>query len=606
MREGTASRSAAALPVASGREVSALLWRMLRGRRWALAGVLALFLVEAALALVFPLVTGSLVDAVIAAAGSGVPASFWVQPAILAASALAGAAVTWAGGVALARLVETVVAELREDYVAAALDLPRTMVDAAGTGDLVTRAGDDVARVSEALPTVLPRVAVSVFTLVLTGAGLAAIDPRFLLAFAVTVPFYALTVRWYLASAPTVYASERSAESVRAQHILGTLTQLPTVVAHRIGARQRRRIRDATWQTVRWAMRARIVQNRLFGRLNVAEAAGLLAVLATGIWLAATAQATPGQVTAAALLFLATIAPVEALLFVLDTAQSALAALARIVGVIRHPDAAGEAALGAPPRAGALVQLRGVGFAYRDGRPVLRDVSLAVPRGGSLAVVGPTGSGKTTLAALIAGIHAPARGAIDRSIPLERIVTVTQETHVFAGTLRENLTLAAPDATDAELHAALGSVRATSLLDLTADGLDTRVGHGGHALTAAQGQQLALARLVLADPELAILDEATAEADSADAELLDEAARAATRGRATLVVAHRLSQAAACDRILVLDDGEVVEEGEHAALVAAGGAYARLWQAWSRPDPRESLSSHPLTVQDRSESASTQ
>lgn len=295
MREGTASRPAAALPVASGREVSALLWRMLRGRRWALAGVLALFLVEAALALVFPLVAGSLVDAVIAAAGSGVPASFWVQAAILAASALAGAAVTWAGGVALARLVETVVAELREDYVAAALDLPRTMVDAAGTGDLVTRAGDDVARVSEALPTVLPRVAVSVFTLVLTGAGLAAIDPRFLLAFAVTVPFYALIVRWYLASAPTVYASERSAESVRAQHILGTLTQLPTVVAHRIGARQRRRIRDATWQTVRWAMRARIVQNRLFGRLNVAEAAGLLAVLATGIWLAATAQATPGR-----------------------------------------------------------------------------------------------------------------------------------------------------------------------------------------------------------------------------------------------------------------------------------------------------------------------
>lgn len=595
------------LPVASGGRVAAELWGMLRGRRFALAGVLLLFLAEAALALVFPLVVGGLMDEVIAADGSGVPGEFGWQVALLVGAAIAAGSLAWVAAGALARLTETVIAELREAYVAAALDLPRPVVETAGAGDVVTRASDDIAQISGTLPEVLPRLCVSAFTLVLVVAGLGALDPRYLLGFALTVPFYLRTVRWYLRTAPEVYGAERAARSRRGQHILGTLTELPTVTAHRLEQRQLQRIRDSTWQAVRWAMRTRIVQNRLFGRLNLTEAVGLIAVLGIGLWLALTGDATPGQVTAAALLFLRTVAPIDALLFVMDDVQSALAALGRLIGVIR-PDslagreptppteAGGVGSEAAPGEGGtgagrpeaptgeentAVVTAEEMHFAYRRHRPVLTGVDLRIARGEVVALVGATGSGKSTIAALVSGVHQPLAGRITRTVPKRAILTVTQETHVFAGTLRDNLTLATPTADDERILRALAVVGATALVSTLPDGLDTSVGHGGHALTAAQAQLVALARLVLAEAALVILDEATADAGTADATLLDRAATAAVRGRSALVIAHRLSQAATADRILVLDAGRVVETGTHGELIAGGGPYARLWQAWS-------------------------
>jgi len=160
-------------------------------------------------------------------------------------------------------------------------------------------------------------------------------------------------------------------------------------------------------------------------------------------------------------------------------------------------------------------------------------------------------------------------------------VLVTQEVHVFAGTLAEDLRLAAPEATDAELRAALDLVGALGWAERLPDGLATEVGDGGHTLTIAEAQQLAFARLVLADPPVVILDEATAEAGSAGARVLEAAAEAALEGRTALVVAHRLTQAAAADRVVVLAEGRVAESGTHTELVAAGGRYAELWSAWS-------------------------
>ena len=165
------------------------------------------------------------------------------------------------------------------------------------------------------------------------------------------------------------------------------------------------------------------------------------------------------------------------------------------------------------------------------------------------------------------------------------IALISQEVHVFAGTLGDDLRLAAPDATDAEITAALDLVGATALLRTLPDGLATSVGEGGRHLTAAQAQQLALARLVLAGPAVAVLDEATAEAGSAGARDLDRAAMAATEGRTTLIVAHRLSQAATADRIVVLEHGRITEQGTHGQLLEAGGGYSRLWRSWSTPDP---------------------
>jgi ATP-binding cassette subfamily C protein len=240
--------------------------------------------------------------------------------------------------------------------------------------------------------------------------------------------------------------------------------------------------------------------------------------------------------------------------------------------------------------------LDGVSFGYEPGVPVLGDVVLRVAPGERVALVGSTGAGKTTVASIAAGILRPVSGTASvGGIPVDHlapgiVAIISQETHVFAGPLLDDVRLARPTATESEIESALDTVGALEWAMRLPQGLHTPVGEGGRPLTAAQAQQLALARLVLLDPQVAILDEATAEAGSAGARQLEESAMAATKGRTTLLVAHRLTQAATADRVVVLEHGKVVEEGTHDDLVTAGGRYAELWSAWQsrvRVAPRQ-------------------
>ena len=335
-------------------------------------------------------------------------------------------------------------------------------------------------------------------------------------------------------------------------------------------------------------MRARIVQNRFYGRLNSAQFLGMASLLVIGYFLVGAEALTVGATTTAMLFFLRLFAPIEDLLLVIDELQSALASLARIVGVIQAEPAA-EVRVELPAR-GALVA-RDITFGYTPDRPVLRGVDITVEPGESVALVGSSGAGKTTLAAVLAGVRSPDVGrvqfgsvdltGVDDSTRAQRITLVTQEVHVFAGTLREDLAMAAPGASDDDMKAALRAVLAADWFELLPDGLDTVVGDGGHQLTPMQAQQVALARVVLIDPPVVILDEATADAGSAGASLLESAAEAAFADRSALIVAHRLGQARRADRILLMDNGLIVEEGSHEDLVARGGRYAQLWTAWS-------------------------
>ena len=265
-----------------------------------------------------------------------------------------------------------------------------------------------------------------------------------------------------------------------------------------------------------------------------------------------------------------------------------------MVGVITSIDPAVSPGTEVPRD--ASIRLEQVSHAYgedEDGneRIVLRPLDLEIAPGETVSLVGASGAGKSTLAAIMAGTLVPRHGRVLHggadlaSADLEAVrrhaSIVSQDVHVFRGTLREDLQLAAPDASDELLRVALARVEALAWVDRLPQGLDTEVGEKGERLTAEQSQQLALARVSLQDPAVLILDEATADEGSSGARVLERAALEVARGRTTIIVAHRLSQAKVADRILVMADGAVVEQGTHDELVARGGDYARLWEAWA-------------------------
>ncbi|GAA4800950.1 ABC transporter ATP-binding protein [Actinomycetospora chlora] len=560
--------SRAILPVADARAVRAAVVRLLRGRRLVLGLALAALVGSAAAGTLVPPLLGQIVDAVVARRG----ADAVTTPVLgLVGAALAQGLLAVLGMAGIARVGEEVLADLRERFVARALGLPLARLEQAGAGDLTSRVTSDLALVGDAVRQAVPDMARGALVIVLSLVGLAVLDWRFLLAALVAVPVQVLTARWYVRRSSPLYREQREVGGAQQQQLLDTAGGVATVRALDLHDDHAERVRSRAAAVVELALRVVRLQTGFFGRLNLAEFLGVAAVLATGFALVGGGAATVGTASAAALYFINLFTPVNEVLFLLDTVQSAGASLARVVGVAELDDPQDEPRSSAPG-----VRVRGVSHAYPGGSEVLRGVDLDIAPGTRLALVGASGAGKTTLAGVVAGVHRPTAGTVATG---GAVAMVSQEVHVFAGTLADDLRLAAPAATDDDLWAALDLVDARGWVSELPEGLRAVVGTGGHTPTAAQAQQLALARLVLADPAVAVLDEATAEAGSAGARVLEAAAERVLRGRTALVVAHRLSQAAAADRIAVLDAGVLVEEGTHDELLAAGGRYARLWSA---------------------------
>ena len=572
------------LPVATGRQARAWATHLVRQHPALLAATLVAMAVAAAAGLAGPLATGEIVQALVTGRGR----SAAIVPAVgLCFAVLVGAVATRVAGAWLARLVLPGVADLREQVLAAAVVLPVDVAEAGGAGDLLSRVCGDVEQLTEAAQDALGSFVAAALAIGAAFIGLAALDWRFLLAALIAVPVQLWTLRWYLRASRPVYAAGRAADGRRTAALLGTFAALPTVRALRLGPARRAAAADRSLQSSEYEIQATRLATRFFGRLNCAEFIGLGAILAMAGVLVRDGQATVGSATSAALFFAGLFGPINTVLGVFDDLQQAGAGLARLLGV---RDCAVAPTLAAPPSprsSSAALTIDDVSFGYEPAPSpdAVSDISLRIEPGQHVAVVGVSGSGKSTLAGLVAGLYQPRSGSItlDGTTPSnDRVALVAQQPHVFAGTVADNLRLAAPTASDEELNEALVRSGAASWVGALPQGAETLVGAGGRPLTSGQAQHLALARLLLLDPDYVVLDEATAEGGSETARVLDEAARTAINGRGALLIAHRLSQAAAADRIVVMRDGRVVEGGTHEELVADGGAYALLWEAWAR------------------------
>ncbi len=574
------------LPTATPARTRAAIRELARPHRRLVAGALLTLVAATSVGLVTAPTLGHIVDLV----ATGHPPGAITKPVlILLAVAIGQGILTMCGMVLVARLGETMLARLRERFVDRALALPLERVEQAGSGDLTSRVTNDVTVIGTAVREALPEFARAVLTIALTLVGLAVLDWRFMLAALLAAPIQLWTVRWYIRRCGPLYATQRVAAGDLQQQLLDSVGGASTVRAFRLTDSHVARVGARSQSTVDLTMRGVRLQTRFFARLNGAELVGLSAVLVAGYVLVRDGSVSIGEASAAALYFHSLFNPVNVALALVDDAQKAAASLARLVGVVDLPVAPEPESVSLPQDASVVVV--GLAHSYVPGHEVLHGVDLRIAPGERVALVGTSGAGKTTLAKLLAGIHTPSSGSIrlggtdltelGAAEIRRRVALVTQEVHVFAGTLAEDLRLAAPGAPDEELRAALEQVHADGWVDLLPDGLATVVGEGGHRLTVAQSQQLALARLVLVDPPVAILDEATAEAGSAGARELEAAADRALAGRTGLIVAHRLTQAAAADRVVVMEAGRVVEAGTHAALIAAGGTYATLWGAWT-------------------------
>ncbi|WP_354644863.1 ABC transporter ATP-binding protein [Kitasatospora camelliae] len=572
------------LPVARGTTLRAYVRTLARRHAGGFAAVIALHTVATVAGLVGPWVLGTLVESLAAGTAGGriATAIGWYLAALAVQAVFIGLS-RLRGGV----LGEEVLADLREDFLVRSVALPTGVLERAGTGDLVSRGTTDIDRLSKSVREAVPELAVAIVSVVLVLGALVLTSPLLAATALIGLPLLLASSRWYFRRAPQSYRAESAGYAAVNTVLAETVDAGRTVEALRLGDERVRLTDRKIREWVDWERYTLWLRSVWFPTVDATYTLAVLGTLLFGGLFLLSGRIDAGQLTAGVLYAQALVHPVDLILRWYDELQIGQASLARLVGVREVSDPETDGTLRPD---GRRVEAEEVRFGYREGADVLHGISLDVAPGSRVALVGPSGAGKSTLGRLLAGIYAPGRGRVTLGgaelarMPAERVraevALVNQEHHVFVGTLRDNLRLARPTADDTELRDALAAVDATDWADALPEGLDTEVGSGGTALTPAQAQQLALARLVLADPHTLVLDEATSLLDPRAARHLERSLARVLDGRTVIAIAHRLHTAHDADVIAVVERGRITEYGAHPELVAAGGAYAALWRSW--------------------------
>jgi ABC-type multidrug transport system fused ATPase/permease subunit len=572
-------------PVADNRAVLTFVRSLLRERRKMFAVLVVLNGLAAAAGLVVPRLLGSLINRTV----EGDAASSLDMLALLVIGVVcAQALLTFLAQRTSTVFGQDLLSSAREYIVRTILGLPLGRVESASSGDLVTRVTRDVGTMSRSVQYGVPMSIISGLTVLLSIVAMLLNSLVLALPSLVVIAFAYPQVRRYLQRAPKGYINEGATYSRINSTLTETVEGSRTVEAlgladRRVGAGDDDI--EISAQAERYTMTLR---NLLFAVIDVAFNLPRVVTLLVGAYGYSRGWVSLGQITAAVLYVESLSGPLDRLVGEVDRLQVGAASTSRLLGIAEVPPdrVAGSALPTGPELVGEDLR-----FAYRDGHDVLHGVDLGLRTGERLAIVGPSGSGKSTLGRLLSGINGPRTGSVTIGsvelvdLPLETLRTevalVTQEHHVFKGSVRDNIILAREDSDDEAVWAALRAVGATEWVERFPGGLDTQLGSGNQQLTPAQAQQIALARLIIADPHTLVLDEATSLIDPRTARTLEGSMNALLEGRTVVAIAHRLHTAHDADRIAVVIDGRIVELGSHHELVARGGEYAALWRAWT-------------------------
>ncbi len=462
--------------------------------------------------------------------------------------------------------------------------------DRSKAGVLVSRMTSDVDSLAELIQLGLAMFVSNALLLVVSVIVLTTVSWQLMLVCMVAVPPVILASIKFQRDSNDAYLDVRDRIGSTLSHLQEGIAGVRVVQAFAREDVEVGRFEQGNWELYDSHMRSVAISAWYLPVIELAGWGTTALALGVGGWWVHEGMLTVGTVAFFVLTLSNLFEPVQQLSQLFNMVQSAGAGLHKLYELLDTPVDVHERP-GAVDLAGAGdIEVDGVSFAYGDGPKVLRDVSLRIPTGTRLALVGPTGAGKSTLAKLVARLYDPTSGSVRlggvdlRDATLAslrgRIVVIPQEGFLFNGTIRDNVRLAREDATDAEVDDALRAVGAYERFAALPDGLDTEVRERGSRLSAGEKQLVSLARAALADPAVLVLDEATSSLDPGTEVLVESAVDRLLEGRTVVVIAHRLSTSERADVVGVVDGGELVELGTHADLVAAGGRYASLYATW--------------------------